>query len=146
MTGWAGDWTDSLFVGGNATLSDSELVVGEAALNLTNRTRPMTQHSDWLVNVQIGFDAPNEAHSASLVYNMFSERVFFAGRNGAPDAYEQPFNSLDLVYSFYPTEALSFRLRAQNLLDETVDVKRGDITVLEQELGMTFKLDATFKF
>lgn len=146
LADWAGTWTDAFFIGGNATWSDSELVVGDAALNLTNGTRPMTQHSEYLVNVQLGFDAPNQVHSASLVYNMFSERIFFAGRNGAPDAYEQPFNSLDLVYSFFPTESLSFRLRAQNLLDDTVEVKRGDTTVLEQEVGITFKLDARLKF
>jgi TonB-dependent receptor len=146
LTSWLGGWTDAFFLGGNATWSDSELVVGEQALSLTNRARPMTQHSDVLTNVQLGFDAPNGVHSASLVYNMFSERVFFAGRNGAPDAYEEPFNSLDLVYSFYPTESLSFRLRAQNLLDESVEVKRGHVIVLEQEMGMTLKLDARLKF
>lgn len=146
MAGWAGEWTDAFFVGGNATWSNSELVVGDAALNLTNRERPLTQQSDWLVNVQLGFDSFDRMHSASLVYNMFSERIFFAGRNGAPDAYEQPFNSLDLVYSFYPTDMLSMRLRAQNLLDEEIEVKRGDVAVLEQEIGMTFRLDLTMKF
>lgn len=146
LANWAGDWTDAFFVSGNATWSDSELVVGPAALNMTSPRRAMTQHSDWLMNLQLGFDAPNQAHSASLVYNMYSERIYFAGRNGAPDAYEQPFNSLDLVYSFYPTDSLSVRFRAQNLLDESFEVKRGDVNVIEQDLGMTFKVDARFKF
>jgi TonB-dependent receptor len=141
-----GNWAHSFFVSGNATWSESELVVGEQALNLTHRKRPLTQHSEYVANVQLGFDAPNRAHSASLVYNMFSERIFFAGRNGAPDAYEQPFHSLDLVYSFYPTETLSLRLRAQNLLEETIEVKRDEAVVLEQEIGMTFRLDATMRF
>lgn len=146
MAGWAGEWTDAFFISGNATWSDSELVVGDRAINLTSRKRPMTQHSDKLLNLQLGYDSPSQMHSASLVYNMYGERLYFAGRNGAPDAYEQPFNSLDLVYSFYPTDSMSLRLRAQNLLDESFEVERSGVTVIEQDLGVTFKLDATFKF
>ena len=29
------------------------------------------------------------------MYNVFGERLFVAGRLGAPDRYEQPFHSLD---------------------------------------------------
>ncbi len=146
LANWAGEWTDAFFISGNATWSDSELTVGQRALNLTNRKRPMTQHSDKLVNLQLGYDSPNQMHSASLVYNMYGERLYYAGRNGVADAYEQPFNSLDLVYSFYPTDSISMRLRAQNLLDESFEVERNGVKVIEQELGMTFKVDATFKF
>lgn len=141
-----GAWTDSFFIAGNLTWSDSELVIGGQALNLTNRTRRMTQQSEYVANVQLGFDSPGRMHNATLVFNSFGERIFFAGRNGAPDAMEQPFNSVDLVYSFYPTNVLSIKLRAQNLLDERTEIKRGSATVLEQEYGMTFKLDASLKF
>ena len=41
-------------------------------------------------------------HSATLAYNTYGERMFFAGRDGAPDAYEQPFDSLDFVYFVLP--------------------------------------------
>jgi hypothetical protein len=51
-----------------------------------------------LANLQIGYYAPGDAHSATLVYSVSGERIFFAGRNGAEDACEQPFNSLDLSY------------------------------------------------
>ena len=103
---------------GNVTLSESEITIGNAALNLTNNVRDMSQHSPWVVNLQLGFDAPNERHNASLAYNAFGERLFFAGVNGAPDAFEQPFHSLDLIYSYYPTEAMAVKLRLENLLDE----------------------------
>ena len=85
-------------------------------------------------------------HSASLAYNMYSERIFFAGRGGADDAREQPFDSLDLVYSFYPTEKLSFKLRLQNLLDEDVIIEQGGVDVLEQNSGQTARLDIAYRF
>jgi len=146
LGGATGSWIDSFFIAGNLTLSDSEIIIGDAALNLTNNARPMTQQSDYIFNLQLGFDSPNGAHTATLVYNGFGERVFFGGRNGAPDAIEQPFHSLDLIYDFYPTESLSFKLRLQNLLDESIEIEQGGVIVLEQTLGMTVKLDATLRF
>lgn len=146
FSGALGGWIESFFIAGNLTVSDSEIVIGQAALNLTNNKRSLTQHSDYVANVQLGFDSPGGAHTATLVYNGFSERVFFGGRNGAPDAIEQPFHSLDLIYSFYPTESLSFKLRLQNLLDEQIEIEQGGVVTLQQTLGMTVKLDAYLKF
>jgi TonB-dependent receptor len=146
LGGMLGNWTDSFFLAGNLTVSDSEIVIGQQALSLTSQQRRMTQHSDYVANLQFGYDAPNRAHSATLVYNFVGERLFYAGRGGAPDAFEQPFNSLDLVYTFYPTEALSFKLRAQNLLDASTEIERRGVVTLEQDIGMTFKLDAALKF
>jgi hypothetical protein len=106
----------------------------------------MTQHSDFVVNFQLGYDSPNAMHSASLAYNMYSERIYFAGRFGADDAKEQPFDSLDLIYSFHPTEKLSLKLRLQNLLDEDIVIEQGGVDVLTQTVGLTTKLDLTYSF
>jgi TonB-dependent receptor len=138
--GW-GSWAESFFFSGNVTVSDSELTVGDVGLDLTNPERPMTGHSDYVANLQFGFDSPNGVHSWSLVYNTFGERVFFAGRGGAEDTYEQPFDSVDLVYAYYPTEQLTLRFRMQNLLDEKVQLEQAGVTILEQSVGTTAKLD-----
>lgn len=142
----AGGWTDAFFVAGNVTVSDSEITIGDAASDLTNDQRPMTQHSDLVINFQLGYDSPDARHSAALAYNMYSERIFFAGRLGADDATEQPFNSLDLTYSFHPTEKLSLKLRLQNLLDEDLVIEQGGVDVLTQTVGLTTKLDFTYRF
>jgi hypothetical protein len=113
---------------------------------LTNDKRPLTQHSDLVVNVTLGDDSPGGMHSAALAYNMFSERIFFAGRLGADDAKEQPFNSLDLTYSLYPTDKLSVKLRLQNLLDEDTVIEQGGVEVLTQNVGTTAKLDLSYRF
>jgi TonB-dependent receptor len=141
-----GGWTNAFFVSGNLTVSDSEITIGDAAPNLTNDQRPLTQHSDFVANVTLGYDSPGGMHSAALAYNMFSERVFFAGRNGADDAKEQPFNSLDLIYSLYPTEKLSLKLRLQNLLDEDTVIEQNGVDVFEQNVGTTAKLDLSYRF
>lgn len=141
-----GGWTDAFFVSGNVTISDSEITIGAAAPGLTNNTRRLTQHSPLVINLQLGYDSPGGAHSASLVYGMYDERVFFAGRGGAPDAYEEPFHSLDVVYTWYPLDRLSVKFRAQNILDERTEISQGGVIVLEQTIGTNLKLDFTYKF
>jgi outer membrane receptor protein involved in Fe transport len=137
--GW--DFLDPFFFSGNLTLSDSELEVGDTGFNLTNQVRPMAQHSEYVANLQLGFDSDNGAHTFTVAYNTFGERLFFAGRDGAPDAYEQPFDSLDFVYSFFPTERLSMKFRIQNLLDEELEIEQRDTVVIAQKLGTTMKFD-----
>jgi len=147
--GWVrpeSDLANAFFLSGNVTLSDSKLEVGSAAPNLTSSERRLSQHAPWVVNLQLGYDSPNQRHSASLAYNASGERLFFAGRGGEPDAYEQPFHSLDLTYSYYPTDALSVKLRLQNMLDSNVVIEQGGVDVIDQSVGSTIKLDLTYAF
>jgi TonB-dependent receptor len=136
-----GSWVEPFFFSGNVTVSDSNLIVGNVGLDLTNPERPMTGHSEYVANLQLGFDSDNGAHSWSLVYNTFGERVFFAGRGGAQDVYEQPFDSLDVIYTYYPTDRLSFKFRFQNILDEKLELEQAGVVVLEQNVGTTAKID-----
>jgi TonB-dependent receptor len=137
--GW--DFLDPFFFSGNVTLSDSELTVGDVGFNLTHDVRPMSQHSEYVANLQLGFDSDDGAHTFTVAYNTFGERLFFAGRDGAPDAYEQPFDSLDFVYSFFPTDRLSMKFRIQNLLDEELTIEQAGTEVITQKLGTTAKID-----
>ena len=143
LGGFVGEWIDQFYVAGNVTLSDSEMNAraGGVAGNLTNTSRRMAQQSQWVVNLQLGFDSWSGAHSATLVYNGFGERVFFAGIDGFDDAYEQPFHSLDFVYNWFATERLTLKLRLRNLLDEDVRIEQDGVTILAQKVGATVLFD-----
>ena len=137
------------YVSGNATFSDSEIDLDRAtpgAGAITNDSRRLTQHSEWVANLQFGWDSADAKHAATLVYNVFGERIFFAGTDGNDDAFEQPFHSLDFVYSWYPTERLQFKVKLQNLLDESLEIEQkgsaGNVVVIEQDIGTTFVIDA----
>jgi outer membrane receptor protein involved in Fe transport len=146
-----GRWTDAFYVAGNATFSDSEVKIPVAAGvgNITNETRRLTQHSKWVLNLQLGFDSFNGKHGATLVYNAFGPRIFYAGIDGFDDAYEQTFHSLDFVYSWFPSDNWTLKLRLKNILDETTRIDQGntvgdDIRVLEQSVGTTFLFDIKY--
>lgn len=131
---------DTLFVQGNLTVQDSELVAGPNANVPTNPVRSLSGASDYTANVMLGFDSRDAKHTASLIYNVFGERLFVAGRNGSPDGYEQPFHSLDFTYFWYPTDQLTVKLKAQNLLRETIDIERAGTVVFQEDPGTAYGL------
>ncbi len=139
------EYFEGFFLQGNLALIDTELVAGPNADAPTNPVRELAGASDAL-NLQLGWDDSLGRHSASLVYNVQGERLFFAGRNTAPDAFEQPFHSLDVTYFFYPTENWVIRLRAQNLLDEEVVVERQGVEVFNEKPGTNLRLDVKWQF
>ena len=63
-----------------------------------------------------------------------------AGRNGAPDSFEQPFDSLDFNYAWYPTDTITVRFKAVNLLDSAIQIERNGVTVFEEEPGTTYSV------
>jgi TonB-dependent receptor len=137
--GFMGNVFDSFFLQANATFQDTELVAGPNADAPTNPVRPLAGASDWMTNIVLGYDSPNAKHSATVIFNTFGERLYVAGRNGSPDGYEQPFNSLDLTYSWYPTDTITVKLRATNLLDDEIEIKRENVSVFEEKPGTTFE-------
>lgn len=138
--GFLGSFFEPLFLQGNVTVQESELVAGPDADAPTNPVRDLSGASEYVANVMFGFDSPDNRHTASLVYNVFGERLYVAGRNGAPDGYEQPFHSLDFTWSWYPTETMTFKLKTHNLLGETVTIERAGVVTFEEDPGTSYSL------
>ncbi len=141
---WLGSWFQGFYVSGNVTLSDTDIKIlpGPGVGNITNVSRRLTQHSKWVANLQLGYDSPDGKHGATLAYNSFGERILFAGIDGLDDAFEQPFHSLDLTYSWFATEKLTLKLRVKNLLDQKLEVEQEGVLIIEQEPGLTMLIDA----
>lgn len=140
-------WLDNFFVAGNFTYSESEITIQQfAGTNLTNLTRPLNGHSKHVVNFQLGFDSDNDEHNATLTYNVFGKRIAFAGVNDKDDAYEQPFNSLDFVYSYTPFESTSVKLSMKNILDEDVEIMQQGELLQRRVEGQSYGLSFSYKY
>ncbi|MCC2618062.1 TonB-dependent receptor [Aestuariibacter halophilus] len=148
-----GIW-DNLFLSGNITLSDSEIVLDRqniveqtgVSAAITNTTRRMTGHSEYVVNLQMGYDSDNGEHSASVVYNVFGDRILIPGIDGFDDSYEQPFHSLDVVYKFYPDFNTTVTFKAQNILDEKKQLEFENTLLRSQTKGASFSLTYKYDF
>lgn len=142
------------YLSGNVTLSDSEInidtqnVVEQTGVStsVTNPTRRMTGHSEYVVNFNLGWDAPNGNHSATLVYNVFGERIIIPGIEGKDDAYEQPFHSLDMVYTYYPNFSSTLTFKVQNLLGEDKSIEFEDTLIQSETKGTRFEVALKWDF
>ncbi|RUO69842.1 TonB-dependent receptor [Pseudidiomarina sediminum] len=142
---------DGLFLSGNFTLSDSEISIANTGnVELTNNTRRMTGHSKYVTNLQLGYDSLNGEHSASLIYNVAGERIAFAGvkqgEMGIDDAFEQPFHSLDFVYTYYPDFNSKLKFKVQNMLGEDVEIEQNDRLIQTRTVGTGISLEYSYSF
>ncbi|WP_438864116.1 TonB-dependent receptor domain-containing protein [Neptunicella sp.] len=155
------------FVTGNLTLSDSEVTIGIAddgvdslfeqqlkeALDatsvsniVTNNKRRLVGHSKWVANLQFGWDSDNGEHSASIVYNAFGPRIIVPGTRGNEDAEEESFNSLDVVYTYYPTFDTTVKFKVQNLLGEDKVISQEGLDLWRKEVGTSFSASVSWEF
>ncbi|MCU4674314.1 TonB-dependent receptor [Catenovulum sp. 2E275] len=154
---------DRFFFSGNITLSDSEIVIpdqysyfslaNQALLPITsddnayvtNPTRRMTGHSEYVVNLQLGFDSYDGEHSASLVYNRFGERIMSAGIDRMPDLIESPFDSFDIVYTYYPTFETKMSLKVKNILGDSQEFTRNGEVAESSDSGQEVSLSFSWE-
>lgn len=142
-----GRFADNFFVASNLTLSDSEIKIQRfPGANLTNLERRLSGHSKYVVNFQLGFDSDNDAHNATLTYNVFGERIAFAGVNDKDDAFEQPFHSLDFTYSYSPIDNLNLKVGLKNLLNEEVEILQQGEILQQRTEGRSYSLSMSFKY
>lgn len=142
-----GDFGNQLFLSGNLTLAESEIDVGNnLTVAATNRIRPLNGASEYVVNLQLGYDSNDYRHAATLAYNLTGERIFAAGSSTEPDAYEQPFDALDLTYSYFPTDRFTIKLSVRNLLGDDQSIRQGKVALFEQTVGTSYSLSAKYAF
>ena len=157
------DSLSEFYMSGNVTLSDSEVTIdtsadslftrqvqdalgGVATVVITNDTRRLVGHSEWVVNYQVGYDSNDGYHSASLVYNVAGPRIMVPGIRGFEDAEEEPFHSLDLVYTYYPNFNSQIRVRLQNILDEKRELLQEGLPLYEETVGTGFNVSYKYEF
>jgi outer membrane receptor protein involved in Fe transport len=137
---------EPFFLQGNVTIQDSELVAGARADAPTNDERELTNAAPWVANLVLGFDSRDGRHSGTLSWNLFDDRLFVAGRNGAPDGFEQGRHSLDATWSWYPSEQVTLKAKAGNILDEPVVIERGGVETFREEIGRTLSASLQWDF
>ncbi len=153
--GW--DWlglNKEFFLKANASYVDGETTTAAANQgNVTNLVRPFQGLSNWLANVQVGWNNHDKGESLALVFNYTSERLSLVGTFGAPDEFEQPPVTLDFVYSRefeVGSNILEFSFEASNLLDDGIQFSQSlgdDRRITEAyDLGRSVSLGFKYKF
>ncbi|MDU0112881.1 TonB-dependent receptor [Psychrosphaera aquimarina] len=154
LKGALGEFAQNSFMSGNLTLSDSKITLDRqnivdqtgVSTSITNLERRLTGHSEYVVNLQLGYDSPNGEHLATVVYNVFGERVIIAGIDGFEDAMEQPFHSLDVNYTYFPTFSSQIKFKLTNILDEQKEITFDDELLRSTTKGIGFSVSYKMEF
>lgn len=162
-----GDDYAGFYMSGNLTVSDSNVVIGaeddgvtslfeeqvldvldatSASNIVTNNERRLVGHSEWVANLQLGWDSANGEHAATVVYNAFGPRIIIPGTRGNEDAQEETFHSLDVIYTYYPNFESSVKLSIKNLLNQEKEITQEGLSLLREEKGMSVSLGYSWEF
>lgn len=126
-------------VGANLTLIQSQVDLGDSAVvgAQTNKDRPLQGQSPYVVNVNVGYERPESGTEFAVLYNVYGQRISEVGVQGLPDVYERPFHRVDITLT-QKLGATQLKLTAANLLNASVTLRQGDVTVQTYKPGMAF--------
>ena len=148
---WSPDWLKAvpwadLYLGFNYAYIDSTIDLGDSAGFVTNAVRPLQGQSPYVGNVSLAFLPEDGDVEATLLFNVFGERISQVGTSMRPDTYEQPFEQLDFTLSAkLPWDGWKAKLRLKNLLDPEVQFTVGDQVARSYSKGREIALSIEWK-
>jgi hypothetical protein len=136
------------FVAGNVALIFSEITIDTGAdeVVMTNTSRPLQGQSPFVLNVQFGYEDSDRGTSATMLYNVFGERIAGVGIYGQPDLYDRPHHVVDFVFSQRLGESFKLGLKAQNLLDPGVGSRIGEEFSRRQRHGRSLSAKLSWEY
>ena len=137
---------EDFYVQANASFIDSEVSIAPDDQGvLTSSVRPLQGQSDYLFNLQVGYE-PMQGTTATLLYHYYGERIAEVGIEGAPDLIEQPFGELNFVYIRSLTDDLAMTLKAKNIMDQRNEITQNGFVNIGYNRGreVSFQLDYAF--
>lgn len=129
-------------------LTDQEFAVKASVVPGAEQTRPLSEQSPYILNLDLSYTNPRLGTTVSVVYNQAGPRMVIASLT-TEDVYEQPSPSLDFIISQQFTKRLSMRFTAKNLLDPVRDLTYGEDggpVFSSYTLGRTFGLSLNYTF
>jgi outer membrane receptor for ferrienterochelin and colicin len=111
-----------------------------------NFNRPMYGQSPYSLNLGAYYNIPKWNTEFSANYNTFGERIVTVGMRRQPDdEYEQPFHKVDLGAK-YRTGKFTIKADIENLLNQDVVYKQGDVITNKYTPGITYNFGISYNF
>ena len=128
-----------VFIAGNVSYIDSEVSLSEDSLRLEGENadgRELQGQSEWLYNIQVGYDHYPTEQKVTLLVNFFDDRIFriSRGQNTGPE-YEEARTIVDITYENMINENFTLEAKVQNLFNEKVEYSQNGRTIESYEVG-----------
>jgi outer membrane receptor protein involved in Fe transport len=129
-----------LFVSGNVSWIDSEVTLSDDSIRLEGANadgRELQGQSEWLANVQLGFDHYETEQKFTLLINWFDDRIYRVarGQNVGPE-YEEGRIIVDFTYEQIWNDNITIKGSIKNLLNEEVEYSQNGRTIESYETGV----------
>ncbi len=131
------DALKDVFLATNVAWIRSRVELADGGIQ-TSAERPLQGQSPYVVNGQLGYDAPEAAWRLTVLYNVSGERIVQVGAAEAPDIYEAPRHSLDVTGAVKLGGGFTLKLKAKNLLDPVLRITQGAEVVEARRVGRAF--------
>lgn len=137
---------EDFYIQSNVSYIESNIEIGTANVGaLTNSSRPLQGQSDWLYNLQIGYE-PASGTTATLLYHYYGERIAEVGIENAPDLIEQPLGELNLIFIHELADNWKLTMKATNLLDERSEITQGGFVTTGYLRGREASINVDYTF
>ncbi|MBO6525034.1 MAG: TonB-dependent receptor [Balneolaceae bacterium] len=140
--------TDQLKLNSNLSYIISEVNYADGASvgRQANAERAMFGQSPYTFNANAFYVFPKMDAEATISFNTFGKRISAVGNNEQPDdEFEQPFNKLDVSFTKNLGRA-SVSASIENILNDNIIYKQGDVITNQYEIGTTFSVSFNFSF
>ena len=139
------------FVKANGSYIDSEVVrSAENFDRVTNLVGRLQGQSDYLANLQVGFENLDIGEKLNLIVNYQGDRIYRLGTSTRPDLIEDIPLQVNFLYSrdvnIWGERPVTLTFKAQNLLNEKALRKQGTEIAESFEIGRTFTLGVNYSF
>jgi outer membrane receptor protein involved in Fe transport len=139
-----------LFVAGNLSYIDSEVELSEDSIRLEGEAangRQLQGQSEWLANVQIGFDHYPTEQKFTFLVNWFDDRIFRIARGAqtGPEV-ESGRIIIDMTYEKRFSDALTLEMQVKNLLNDEVEFEQNSSVIESYQTGTEFGISVKYEF
>jgi outer membrane receptor for ferrienterochelin and colicin len=142
------DITEQLRLSANLSyiISSVNYADGASEGRQANAERAMFGQSPYTLNMNAFYFMPKIDSELTLSFNTYGERISAVGNNEQPDdEFEQSFNKLDLNFTKNFGKA-SVNASIENILNDNVVYKQGDVITNRYEVGTTFSIGFSYSF
>lgn len=140
----------TFFVGGNIAYIDSEVDLSDDSIRLEGADadgRQLQGQSEWLANVQFGYDHFPSEQKVTLLVNYFDDRIFriARGANTGPEI-EDARVVVDLTYEKMFSEELTLSASIKNILNEDIEFSQNGRTIESYQTGTSIGVGVSYRF
>ena len=140
----------TLFVNGNLSYIDSAVELSTSQLRLEGESangRPLQAQSEYLANLQIGYDHYPSEQKITLLVNWFDDRIYRIARGAARGPIvEEGRAVIDVTYEKTFADQWTFKGNVKNITNEPISYVQNNNQIELYEIGTSIGASLSYQF